>query len=136
MLAIAALIAGKFAGAGWLDPVMGLLGAALVIRWSWSLALSTSAVLLDRQAEPEVIARVKRSVESIGDSLVSDLHVWSIGPGIHAAIVSLVTHDPQPLAVYRAAIPTDLHVVHVTIEVDVCPGERGDRNVPAARTRG
>jgi hypothetical protein len=49
--------------------------------------------------------------------------VWSIGPGIHAAIVSLVTHRPQPLAVYKAAIPADLNVVHMTVEVDVCHGE-------------
>lgn len=124
LLAIVALLAGKYAGAHWLDPVIGVLGAVLVMRWAAGLAVSTSAVLLDRQADPAVIARVKAAIERIGDSLVSDLHVWSIGPGIHAAIVSLVTHDPQPLAVYKAAIPADLKVVHVTVEVDVCPGER------------
>jgi len=123
VLAIAALLAGKFAGIGWLDPLMGMLGAVLVVRWAWSLGRSTGAVLLDQQAEAEIVTRVKTAIEGIGDSLVSDLHVWSIGPGIHAAIVSLVTHEPQPLAVYKAAIPADLGVVHLTVEVDVCPGE-------------
>lgn len=123
VLAIAALLAGKLAGVTWLDPLMGVLGAVLVARWAWSLCRSTAAVLLDQQADPQVIARVKEAIEGIGDSLVSDLHVWSIGPGIHAAIVSLVTHEPRPLAVYKAAIPADLRVVHVTVEVDVCPGE-------------
>ncbi|MGE3771323.1 MAG: CDF family Co(II)/Ni(II) efflux transporter DmeF [Gammaproteobacteria bacterium] len=123
VLAIAALLAGKFAGITWLDPLMGMLGAALVVRWAWGLSRSTVAVLLDQQAEAEVIARVRQAIEGIGDSLVSDLHVWSIGPGIHAAIVSLVTHEPQPLAVYKAAIPGDLRVVHLTVEVEVCPGE-------------
>ncbi|HMM77966.1 MAG TPA: CDF family Co(II)/Ni(II) efflux transporter DmeF [Gammaproteobacteria bacterium] len=123
VLAIAALLAGKFADLTWLDPLMGMLGAALVVRWAWGLARATAAVLLDQQAEAEVIARVKQAIEGIGDSLVSDLHVWSIGPGIHAAIVSLVTHEPRPLAVYKAAIPGDLRVVHLTVEVDVCPGE-------------
>ena len=120
VLAILALLAGKYAAAGWLDPVMGLLGALLVVRWAWQLGRTTAAVLLDRQADPAVIARVKAAIEGIGDSLVSDLHVWSIGPGIHAAIVSLVTHEPQPLAAYKAAMPADLGVVHVTVEVDVC----------------
>jgi cation diffusion facilitator family transporter len=123
VLAIVALLAGKYAQAPWLDPLIGVLGAALVMRWSLGLARSTAAVLLDRQAPPEVVERVKRAIEAIEDSLVADLHVWSIGPGIHAAIVSLVTHHPQPLAVYKAAIPTELNVVHVTVEVDVCPGE-------------
>ena len=65
-----------------------------------------------------IVERVKRAIEGIEDSVVADLHVWSIGPGIHAAIVSLVTHHPQPLAVYKAAIPAELNVVHVTVEVD------------------
>lgn len=123
VLAIIALLAGKFAALGWLDPLIGVLGAVLVLRWASSLGRSTAAVLLDQQAEAAVIARVKQAIEGIGDSLVSDLHVWSIGPGIHAAIVSLVTHEPHPLTVYKAAIPSDLNVVHLTVEVDVCPGE-------------
>jgi cation diffusion facilitator family transporter len=123
VLAIFALLAGKYAQAAWLDPLIGVLGAALVMRWALGLGRSTAAVLLDRQAEPAVVERVKRAIEGIEDSLVADLHVWSIGPGIHAAIVSLVTHHPQPLAVYKAAIPAELKVVHVTVEVDVCPGE-------------
>lgn len=123
VLAIAALLAGKFAGISWLDPLMGILGAVLVLRWAWSLARSTSAILLDQQADAAIVTRIRQAIENIGDSLVSDLHVWSIGPGIHAAIVSLVTHEPRPLADYKAAIPADLNVVHVTIEVDVCHGE-------------
>jgi cation diffusion facilitator family transporter len=123
VLAIIALLAGKYAQAAWLDPLIGVLGAALVMRWALGLGRETAAVLLDRQAPPDVVERVKRAIEGIEDSLVADLHVWSIGPGIHAAIVSLVTHHPQPLAVYKAAIPAELNVVHVTVEVDVCPGE-------------
>ncbi len=123
VLAIVALLAGKYAAVIWLDPLMGVLGAVLVMRWATGLARSSAAVLLDRQAEPAVVERVKAAIEGIDDSLVSDLHVWSIGPGIHAAIISLVTHHPQPLDVYKAAIPRDLKVVHATIEVDVCPGE-------------
>jgi cation diffusion facilitator family transporter len=123
VLAIVALLAGKYAEASWLDPLMGVLGAVLVMRWAFALARSTAAVLLDSQAPPDIVGRVKRAIEGIDDSLVSDLHVWSIGPGIHAAIVSLVTHRPQPLAVYKAAIPADLKVVHVTVEVDVCHGD-------------
>jgi len=123
VLAIVALLAGKYAEVIWLDPLMGVLGAVLVMRWATGLARSTAAVLLDQQAEPAIVERVKAAIEGIEDSMVADLHVWSIGPGIHAAIVSLVTHAPQPLHRYKAAIPKDLKVVHLTIEVDVCPGD-------------
>ncbi|MCW2238643.1 CDF family Co(II)/Ni(II) efflux transporter DmeF [Azospirillum canadense] len=119
VLAIAALLGAKYSGATWLDPVMGVVGAVLVANWSRGLIGSTSRVLLDHQASDSVREGIRAAIER-GDDRVADLHVWSIGPGVNAAIVSLVTHDPQPPEHYRARVPASLGIRHLSIEVNRC----------------
>lgn len=117
ILAILALLAGKLGGLIWLDPAMGVVGAALVSRWSWGLLRQTSAVLLDHQAAPEVCAAVRHSLEDSGQDRVTDLHVWEVGPGIHAAAITIESCSPQPPDLYKRRIPSQLGIHHVTIEV-------------------
>ena len=120
LLAIAALLTGKYLGLVWMDPLMGIVGAPLVARWSWNLLHQSGAVLLDRRA-PEVLVRsMREAVESADDNRVTDLHVWSIGPGIYAAIIAVVTHEPQPVDTYRELLPSDLGLAHTTVEVVRC----------------
>jgi len=87
VLAIAALLAGRYLGWWWLDPAVGLLGAVVIARWAWGLMKDTAAILLDT-AEPALMARVRGLVEAEG-ATIRDLHVWRIGPHAHAAIISL-----------------------------------------------
>jgi cation diffusion facilitator family transporter len=122
-LAIAALAGGKLFGWSWLDPVMGIVGAGLVGYWCVDLARRSSAVLLDYEAPAAVRAAVTAAIEADGDARIADLHVWSIGPGIHAAALTVVAHDPCPPEVYRARLPAAAKVVHATIEVHRCAGE-------------
>ena len=84
-LAIFALLGAKYLGQNWLDPFMGIVGAALVVRWSWGLLRSSAHVLLDMQAPKELQEQVRQAIESEGDSRISDLHIWAVGPGIYAA---------------------------------------------------
>ncbi|WP_207478725.1 CDF family Co(II)/Ni(II) efflux transporter DmeF [Arenibaculum pallidiluteum] len=119
VLAIAALLGGKYMDADWLDPLMGVVGAVLVANWSRGLLRDSGRVLLDWQAPPDVSEALRRSVERDGDR-VADLHVWSIGPGIHAAIVSIVTHDPRPPGHYHGLVPPHLAVRHLSVEVHRC----------------
>lgn len=116
-LAIFALLGAKYAGWVWMDPFMGIIGALLVSRWSIGLLLTTSHVLLDRQAAPELRQKVVESIEKMGDSRVVDLHFWAVGPGIYAVIVSLTTDRPNSPQYYKERIPSDLKLVHVTVEV-------------------
>jgi cation diffusion facilitator family transporter len=120
LLAIFALLGGKFFGLNWMDPLMGIVGAVMVARWSVGLLRETSGVLLDRQGPPEVRQKIRSAIESVGDNRVSDLHLWHIGPGIYAATISIVTQDPQPPDDYKALIPEDLGIVHSTIEIHPC----------------
>jgi cation diffusion facilitator family transporter len=125
LAAIVALLAGKYFGQEWMDPAMGVAGSLLVARWSWGLLRQTSHVLLDRQAPAPVLDAIREAVAGNEGDEVSDLHVWSIGPGIWAAAVAVVTDDPQPVEAYKARIPERLGVVHVTIEVTRCPEDGG-----------
>ena len=119
LLAIIALLAGKYAGWNWMDPLMGIVGAILITRWSWGLLQTTASVLLDEQ-QASIVQDIKRTVEC-DDTRVSDLHVWSIGPNLYAAIVAIVAHDPQPPGHYRDRIQTGhSSLVHVTVEVETC----------------
>jgi len=88
VLAIVALVAGRYLGWVWLDPVMGIVGAIVIARWSWSLMRDTAAVLLDT-TDSALEAEVRDCVEGPGDARITDLHVWRIGPEAHAAIVSV-----------------------------------------------
>jgi cation diffusion facilitator family transporter len=117
LLAIAALLAGKYMGAMWLDPVMGIVGAILVARWSYGLIRDTSKVLLDRQVEDDHVAGLRESIEAQSNDRVADLHVWSIGHGIYAAEIAVVSDDPKSPDQYKSLIPTNLKIVHVTVEV-------------------
>ncbi len=117
-LAIFALLAAKYFGLVWMDPLMGIIGAILVSRWSISLLAGTSHVLLDRQAPAAIRQKMVDGIQKSGDSRVVDLHLWAVGPGIYAAIVSVATRDPRPPDDYKTLIPEGLNLVHVTVEVN------------------
>jgi len=120
LLAIVALLAGKHYGLNWLDPFMGIVGGALVAKWSLGLIRETSRVLLDVQADGAMVERVRRSVEADSSDRVSDLHLWSIGHGIYALELSVVSDDPNLPGLYKDRLPTDLPIVHATVEVLRC----------------
>jgi cation diffusion facilitator family transporter len=118
VLAIVALVAGRSLGWTWMDPVMGIVGAVVIARWSWGLLRDTSAVLLDGEAEQTLRAAVVSAIEAGGDDRVADLHVWRVGPRHLAAIVSVVSGAPQPPTHYRARLARFPDLVHVTVEVN------------------
>jgi cation diffusion facilitator family transporter len=130
LLAIVALFAGKYMGASWLDPVMGIVGAALVTRWSYGLIRETGKVLLDKQADEHRIDDLRQAIE--GDSLdrVTDLHMWSIGHEIFAAEMAIVSDTPQSPEHYKSLIPKTLGVAHVTVEVHQCMEHKKNTTAP------
>ena len=120
VLAIAGLLAGRFYGWIWMDPLMGVVGALVIAHWSWGLVRSTAMVLLDAVPDPGLVKRVRERIEVDGDR-VCDLHVWRLGPGHLAAIVGVVSAAPQSPAVYKARLEGLPSLSHVTVEVHPCP---------------
>ena len=121
LLAIVALFTGKYLGMIWMDPAMGIVGAILVGRWAYRLLRDTGHTLLDRQAPDTVQASIRRSIEDFRDTRVVDLHVWSIGQGLLAAEIAVVSHDPRDPSVYKELL-ADAGLAHVTVEVHQCLG--------------
>ena len=117
LLAIFALLAAKYLGFLWMDPVMGIVGAILVTRWSIGLLRSTSAVLLDRTAPAAVCAAIREGIEAVDGNRVVDLHVWGIGLNMYSALLVVITPDPKSPDHYKALIRPDLRLVHVAVEV-------------------
>lgn len=120
VMAIVALFAGAFWGQVWLDPVMGIAGAMLILVWAWGLLRDSGSVLLDRSVASTVREGVRKAIEGEADNRLADFHVWAIGPGIYAAALSVITHDPMPPQHYKDLIPDDLGIEHATIEVHRC----------------
>ena len=106
LAAIVALLAARTLNAAWMDPLMGVVGAVLVSYWSWGLLRSSGYVLLDH--------------DNVG-ARMGDWHCWSIGPGRYAAIVSIVTDAPLTSRDFKARLPQDHALVHLTVEID-CQG--------------
>lgn len=112
VLAIVALLAGRYLGWAWLDAMVGILGAIVIARWSWGLLKDTSRVLLDR-AEPGLAETVRAQVEAPGDTRIVDLHVWRIGPAAHAAIVEVAGGADEPAIRERLSqVPA---IAHLTV---------------------
>jgi cation diffusion facilitator family transporter len=119
VLAIAGLAAGLLFGWIWMDAIMGIVGGAVIARWSYQLIRNTSAVLLDMTPDPGIAGKIRSILETDGDR-VADLHLWRVGPGHYSAIVSLVTHKPERPSHYRERLRALGSLSHVTVEIDTC----------------
>jgi len=122
VLAIVALVTCKFSGWFWLDPVMGIVGALVIIRWAYGLLKDTGPILLDQNIDETVRIAITAAIETDSDNRIADLHLWKVGPEDYAAIVSLVTHVPKPVQHYKKLLKDIQQVSHSTIEVYQCPG--------------
>jgi cation diffusion facilitator family transporter len=123
VLALIGLTAGRELGWVWMDPVMGIVGMLVIANWSWNLVRISGAVLLDMRPEDGVAAEITQRLEAGSDDRISDLHLWRVGPGHNAAVVSLVSDRPDPPATYKERLASIACLSHVTIEVQTCPGK-------------
>lgn len=123
VLAIVALVLGKFYGWNWLDPIMGIVGAIIITRWSYGLVKQTGPILLDGSIDQKYQAAIQATLEQDADNQVSDIHIWKVGANHYAAIISLVTHHPRAPEYYKHLLRDYNRLSHVTIEVNVCEDE-------------
>lgn len=118
VLAIGALLGGMYFGAPWLDPVMGLVGAALVSVWAWGLLRDSGRILLDAEMDSPVVAEVRAAIEQGAVAArITDLHVWRVGRAQYAVVVSLTTPTKETAEYFRRALAVHEELVHVTVEV-------------------
>lgn len=115
VLAIVALLAGRYLDWVWLDPVMGIVGAIVIAKWAYGLMRTSAAVLLDTTDE-HVAAEIRELLESSGDVHISDLHVWQVGPEARAAIVSVVAAAGVSADNVRERLAPVHELSHLTVE--------------------
>ena len=130
LTAIFALVCGRQLGWGWMDPAMGIVGSLVIGRWAYGLVRQTSAVLLDGDVTQETVDAIRAALEGCSDDLVSDLHVWHVGPGRLAAIAAIVSDSPQSPDEYKRRMQSSVELAHVTVEVNPCQGH--GEGAPAA----
>jgi cation diffusion facilitator family transporter len=118
ILAITALLFGKLWGWSFLDPVMGIVGAVVISRWSFGLMRETGKVLLDYSAPNSVEEEIRRVVAAETETALLDLHVWQVGPGAYSAIVALSARNGTYPAQLRIRLGRIHHLNHVTIEIN------------------
>jgi Co/Zn/Cd efflux system component len=103
------------------DHHHGLVGAGVIVNWSWGLITAAGVVLLDLRSDAGLAAEIRRRLERSGDR-VADLHLWRVGPGHNAAVVSLVAERAEAPAAYKARLADLPGLSHVSVEVETCPG--------------
>ena len=119
VLAITALLAGRFYGWIWMDPLMGIVGALVIAHWSVGMLRGAGAVLLDAVPDRGIAAEVRRRLEVDGDRL-ADLHLWRLGPGHLGLVTSIVSDTPQAPDAYKARLDGMEGLSHITVEVHAC----------------
>jgi cation diffusion facilitator family transporter len=120
-LAVIALAAGALYGTGWLDPLVGLVGAGVIVSWAWGLTRNSALVLLDAEDDPALARDIRAMIENELKARVADLHLWRLGPGHRGLIVSLICADQTSADSVRAALRNRYgDLSHVTVEIAVC----------------
>ena len=120
VLAIVALTTGKYFGWVWLDPVIGIVGAAVILKWSQGLLRDTSRILLDRNIDLDQVEALYQSLAQEDSDRVADLHVWQINPGQTAAVVRIDSTTPKSPDYYKNRLQHVAALDHITVEVNHC----------------
>lgn len=120
VLAIAALLVAMYSQWVWADPAVGIVGSLVIASWAVGLIRASGAVLLDVNANKDLETVIRDRIETKGDR-ITDLHLWQVGPGHRAAVISVISDHPQPPANYKRRLGGLHGLSHVTIEVETCP---------------
>jgi cation diffusion facilitator family transporter len=120
VLAIVALVVAMVAQWVWADPAVGIIGSLVIASWAYGLIRDSGAVLLDVSADKKLESTIRGRLETKGDR-VTDLHLWQVGPGHRAAVISIVSDHPLPPATYKRRLGGLQGLSHVTVEVEACP---------------
>jgi cation diffusion facilitator family transporter len=120
ILAIVALLIGRNLGWIWADPLVGILGAIVIVKWAVGLIRQTGTILLDLGDFSAEILAIRQRLEKEG-AAVGDIHIWPISENKRSLIVSLSTASATCPADYHAIIDELSHFDHVTVEVNHLP---------------
>ncbi|KXJ52225.1 MAG: cation transporter [Colwellia sp. Phe_37] len=117
LLAIVALLVGKYIGLLWMDPLMGIVGAIVIFRWSYGLVKESSEVLLDKSVKKPTLDKISDAL-SKKNTVINDIHVWKIATGHQAAILKVTSGEPLKSEEYEIILKSFLpQLSHISIEI-------------------
>jgi cobalt-zinc-cadmium efflux system protein len=128
-LSTAAVIAGGaailFTGQGWIDPVLSLLIAALILWSSIGIVRETLNILLEGTPRGVSLGEIRSSMEAVeGVMNVHDLHVWCLGSRSNALACHVTIADIPPsesaniLARLNHVLRDHFHISHTTVQFE------------------
>jgi cation diffusion facilitator family transporter len=123
VLAIVALFTGKYLDWVWMDAIMGVVGAGVIAKWAYGLIQDTGLILLDGTTDKKTRLAITDAIEADSDNQVADLHIWYLSQNDLSAMISIVTHYPQPPEYYKQLLRHIPNLTHILIEVNRCDGE-------------
>lgn len=135
VLAIAGLLTAKYFNWVLMDPLMGIVGAAVITKWAYGLLRQTSPILLDEEVDPTIKEKARQIIERDADNRVADLHIWKVGPNHYGVIVSIVTHYPNEPAHYKNLLTAAGDFSHILVEVNPCNSPPCQPLTPTATQR-
>lgn len=119
VLAIFGLLAAWLFNWRFIDPLVGLVGTLVILSWAYGLIRAAGAALLDTVPDEALEKALRARLEVQGDR-VADQHLWRIGPGHYAAVLTIVSDHPQRPSHYKSRLSGLQGLSHVTIEVEDC----------------
>lgn len=117
ILAIIALLGAKYLNLQFLDPLMGLVSAFLIFRWTYSLIRDTASILLDKQTDLTLAENIITAIESDGESKVIDLHLWKLASDKYASIICVKANGKHDLEEYKSRLKDYKELAHINIEI-------------------
>lgn len=117
ILAIIALLAGKFFGWSFLDPLMGIFGGILIIKWAFRLLSNTGFLLLDGVKDSSMYDKARTAIESDGESVLHDIHIWPLNEKVFAGVLTIIASKKYTSNEYRTRLEAMPKLKHITIEV-------------------
>ena len=117
ILAIIALLGAKYLNLQFLDPLMGLVSAFLIFRWTYSLIRDTASILLDKQPDLTLAENIITAIESDGESKVIDLHLWKLASDKYASIICVKANGKHDLEEYKSRLKDYKELAHINIEI-------------------
>ncbi|MCB1599430.1 MAG: cation diffusion facilitator family transporter [Lysobacterales bacterium] len=112
----------------WLDPLLSLAIAVVIVVGTWGLFRQSLHLLFDGVPEQIDLAEVRSALEALpGVERVHDLHVWAMGSTEIALTAHLIRPEGPPEDDFyqqaSALLNARFHIDHITLQVNRAPSE-------------
>ncbi|UJS26356.1 cation diffusion facilitator family transporter [Thiothrix winogradskyi] len=133
LVSVGVVVSGALAlwfGWGWLDPVVSLAIAVVIVWGTWSLFHQSLHLLFDGVPQGVSLPEVQTYLQTLpGVTGVHDLHIWALGTSEVAMTAHLLMPDGSPGDVFLTELAAELRehfgIQHPTVQIETQAAECG-----------